>query len=383
MIGRSCVANPEEPPMTASNALRNLLEPLCLSGIVTWAAVASGIFGRAETERKLLVAILLLAFLASFVGCMLCAGWRLLPRLPLIAIQLLIGLLICLLDRQGFAPVLLVIAMAQLATQLPVRSFSAVMLVLNAVLYFIFREAWQSEMALTLTIVYAGFQLFAATTALYAQRAERARDELALVNAHLLATHSLLEESARDGERLRLARELHDVAGHKLTALKLQLALLARDPAGAPPAVQTAAVLADELLGDIRGVVGQMRQNDGLDLRRAIEELAAPIPRPKVHLDMAEDTRVDDLAQAQVLLRVAQEGLTNAARHSAADNVWLRLTRDGNRVLLEIRDDGRGARNLRVGNGISGMCERLDGIGGGIEFDSSKGFRLNAWVPAT
>ncbi|MFZ1392375.1 MAG: sensor histidine kinase, partial [Dokdonella sp.] len=70
-----------------------------------------------------------------------------------------------------------------------------------------------------------------------------------------------------------------------------------------------------------------------------------------------------------------------AARHSGADNVWLRLARDGERLVLEIRDDGRGARNLRVGNGVRGMCERLEDIGGGIEFDSVQGFRLNAWVP--
>ena len=369
--------------MTASNHLRNLLEPLCLSGIVTWGAVASGIFGHAPPAQKLVIGILLLAFIASFVAFMLCDILRTPLRLPLIAIQVVIGLLVCVLDREGFAPVLLVIAMAQLATQLPLRHFAAVILVVNAILYLIFSEIWQSQVALTITIVYAGFQLFAATTALYAKRAERARDELAQVNAHLLATHSLLEESARDRERLRLARELHAVAGHKLTALKLQLALLARDPAGAPPAVRTAATLADELLGDIRGVVSQMRQNDGLDLRRAIEELAAPIPRPKVHLELAEDARVDDLGQAQALLRVAQEGLTNAARHSSAENVWLRLHRDGGRLLLEIRDDGRGARNLRIGNGISGMCERLEGLGGGIEFDSSKGFRLSAWIPAT
>jgi signal transduction histidine kinase len=368
--------------MLASSQLRNLLEPLCLSGIVTWAAVASSMLGRHGAAETLMLAGLLLMFLACFVACVLCENGRPGLRLPLIALQCVIGILICMLDHAGFAPILLVIAIAQLATELTGRLFAMVLLVVNAILYLIFREFWHSDVPLTLMIVYAGFQLFAATTAIYAQRAERTRDELAQVNAHLLATHSLLEESARDRERLRLARELHDVAGHKLTALKLQLALLARDPAGAPPAVRTAATLADELLGDIRGVVSQMRQNDGLDLRRAIEELAAPIPRPKVHLDLAADCRVDDLGQAQALLRVAQEGLTNAARHSFAENVWLRLARDGDRLLLEIRDDGRGARNLRIGNGISGMCERLEGIGGGIEFDCAKGFRLNAWVPA-
>jgi signal transduction histidine kinase len=367
--------------MAASNQLRNLLEPLCLSGVATWAAVASSMLGRTHAGHQLLIAGLLLMFLACFVTCILCDNGRPRLRLPLISLQVVIGILICLVDREGFAPVLLVIAMAQLATRLPGRLFGIVLVAINAILYLIFRQVWHSDAPLTLAFVYAGFQVFAATTAIYAQRAERTRDELAQVNAHLLATHSLLEESARDRERLRLARELHDVAGHKLTALKLQLALLARDQAGAPPAVRTAATLADELLGDIRGVVSQMRQNDGLDLRRAIEELAAPIPRPKVHLDLAADSRVDDLGQAQALLRVAQEGLTNAARHSFAENVWLRLIRDGDRLLLEIRDDGRGARNLRIGNGISGMCERLEGIGGGIEFDCAKGFRLNAWVP--
>ena len=75
-----------------------------------------------------------------------------------------------------------------------------------------------------------GFQMFATLTAWYAQ-ALRADGEAICseTNAHLLATRSLLEESARDHERLRLARELHDVAGHKLTALKLNLTALERN----------------------------------------------------------------------------------------------------------------------------------------------------------
>ena len=90
--------------MTASNHLRNLLEPLCLSGIVTWGAVASGIFGHAPPAQKLVIGILLLAFIASFVAFMLCDILRTPLRLPLIAIQVVIGLLVCVLDREGFAP---------------------------------------------------------------------------------------------------------------------------------------------------------------------------------------------------------------------------------------------------------------------------------------
>lgn len=362
---------------------RKLLQPLCLSAIVTWMAVASVMIGHGTPSQKLLMAILLLIFFVSMIGSVTSESTRSWPILALIAIQIVSSLFVCVLDRRGFAPVLLVIAIAQLATKVSVRQLAIIAVGIDILLYLVFKHYWQSDVPLTLTLVYAGFQVFAATTGIYAKHAETARDDLALVNAHLLATRSLLEESARDRERLRLARELHDVAGHKLTALKLQLSLLARDPAGAPPAVKTAAALADELLGDIRGVVGQMRHNDGLDLRRAIEELAAPIPKPKVHLDLAENTRVDNLDQAQVLLRVAQEGLTNAARHSSADNVWLKLSREDNRIVLEIRDDGRGTKALCIGHGISGMCERLEEIGGGIEFNATKGFRLNAWVPAT
>src|SRR5690606_15622238 len=139
-------------------------------------------------------------------------------------------------------------------------------------------SVWSLKSALVVSGMYFGFQMFAALTRHYAKAATEARDETMQVNAHLLATYSLLEESARDGERLRLARELHDVAGHKLTAVKLQLARRARDRAGAPPALRTAAALAVELLGDVRGVVSQMRQDDGLDLRHALQDLAAPIP---------------------------------------------------------------------------------------------------------
>lgn len=360
-----------------------LLDPLCLAGVVTWAAAGAGMLRATSGSPRLLLVVLLFAFIAAFLYCVLDDGRR--PqahRLAVIA-QAVIALAACIPAHEGFAPVLLVIAMAQLATLMPRNAFVVVMLLANLALYLIFHAVWNAESALMLTLIYAGFQMFAATTALLAQRAERTRDELAQVNAHLLATHSLLEESARDGERLRLARELHDVAGHKLTALKLQLALLARKPGEASAAVITAAALADELLGDIRGVVGQMRTSDGLDLRRAIEELAVPIPSPKVHLHLAEDARVDALAQAQALLRAAQEGLTNAARHSAAEHVWLRLLREDDRVVLEIRDDGRGARRLEPGHGLRGMRERIEALGGTLDIDAVGGFRLRVSVPLT
>src|SRR3546814_21174463 len=82
----------------------------------------------------------------------------------------------------------------------------------------------------------------------YAAQAQAMSEELRAVNADLLATRELLAESARDNERLRLSRELHDIAGHKLTALKINLAALAREARDEAERVRLCARLAAGLL---------------------------------------------------------------------------------------------------------------------------------------
>ena len=365
-----------------------LFSPLHCAAYLTWATVLAGLLAggfnanAGDPLRPFTIVALMLVFLVAFLGECRCSLQR--PgsagSIVALAVQAAAALALTALSGDGVAPVLLILVVVQ-AVDLPRAWMVAFVAGANLALLAILLAVVPRTSAVIVWLLYAGFQAFAGLTGYYAKQAERSRDELAQVNAHLLATRSLLEESARDGERLRLARELHDVAGHKLTAMKLQLSLLARDPAGAPPAVATAATLAGELLDDLRGVVGQMRRHDGLDLKRAIEELAAPLPRPRVHLDVAADARVDDVAQAQALLRTAQEALTNAARHSGADNVWLRLARDGGRIVLEVRDDGRGNAAIRPGNGLSGMRERLEALGGGVAFAGERGFRIDAWMP--
>ena len=189
------------------------------------------------------------------------------------------------------------------------------MLAVNTGLWIISSQVWGLDNPWRILIAYSAFQLFALLTAWYSKQADQTAQQLRETNAHLLATRSLLEESARDHERLRLARELHDVAGHKLTALKLNLTALQRE-AGSPK-VDTAAQLATELLADIRGVVAQMRQHDGLDIREALTQLIKPLPAPpQIHLLVSDDARVASVAQAETLLRVVQEALTNVIRHA-------------------------------------------------------------------
>jgi len=368
---------------------RTVFSPLNCAAYLTWATIFVGLMIGGFTggavggsNERLISAALMMIFLGGFVF----AAWRETQARAVGALALIVqtaaALALVAWTHDSLGAVLLIIVVAQ-AVDLPRLGMIALVGVANLGLLAILFTVWSTPATIIVVFfMYLGFQAFAGLTGHYAKQAERSRDELAQVNAHLLATRSLLEESARDGERLRLARELHDVSGHKLTALKLQLALLARDPAGAPPAVATAAGLAGELLDDLRGVVGQLRKHEGLDLKRAIEELAAPLPRPRVHIEIAADARVDDVEQAQALLRTAQEALTNAARHSQGEQVWLTLTRAHGRIVLEVCDDGRGSATILPGNGLNGMRERLEAIGGGLALTGEHGFRINAWVPA-
>ena len=375
---------------TGPSWLAALCKPMSLAALLTWLAVLLtllfGVFGSRVVERG--VAIPTIVAMLAFLFCLLlditkaegCQGIG--RSIALVEVEALAALAVLVLTGDGSVPALFVILAVQIAHQ-PGRWPWLLMGINNLGLLTVLLSMWPLGGAIATFALYAGFQAFATLTAFYARSAENSRDALRLVNAELLATQSLLEDSARSHERLRLSRELHDVSGHKLTALKLQLAALARDPAGAPPAVETAARLADELLGDIRGVVSQMRHDEGLDLGRAIEELAAPFPRPHVNLSIEPDLRIDDIAQARALLRAAQEALTNAARHSHAEQVWLSLGRHNGNIQLEIRDNGRGAAQPRAGNGLTGMRERLEDVGGGLRFSGNDGFRVTAWVPET
>jgi signal transduction histidine kinase len=364
---------------SALRHLRVLFQPMNVAAYATWVAVFIVLVDsppQAFLDGNRAVAVSAMAvFLAAFVVKTLVRPsgphWS---DYPLLALEGLATLALCIAWPRSMAPVLAIVFIADCAMLMPASALITVGLALNVALWVIATVAWKMSHPWRFLLAYLGFQLFAALTAWYAKRAERTAADLKQTNAHLLATRSLLEESARDRERLRLARELHDVAGHKLTALKLNLTALERSGENAAPhSIKVASQLATELLDDIRGVVAQIRQHDGLDLRQALTQLIAPLPSPRIHLTVGDDARVDSVAQAETLLRVVQEALTNIVRHSHADNAWIDLRRDGEVARLSIRDDGRGVVPLREGFGLQGMRERLASVGGTLEVSQASG----------
>ena len=375
-------------PHAPARRWTDLFAPMSLAAYAAWAAVWFSVDGAegmgpvlGPAARACTLAFLLLFIVEDQVSS------RLGPRGFAAIAGLLAGLALVPVAAapHSAAPILLVLLSAMLAVRYDgVRLWAwlgAINLALAAVMWW----SWPGKSDLWITwLAYCSFQGFAALVMRYAAQAEAAGEAVRAANADLLATRSLLAESARDGERLRLSRELHDVAGHKLTALKLNLAALARDARFAgDDTVQTCARLADELLADIRGVVQQMREGEGMELGTALASLGDSFPRPRLQLEVDEGARAASLAQAEALLRAVQEGLTNAARHSQAQTLWVVLQREDGGLRLDIRDDGRGRGELQPGIGLRGMRERFEALGGHFHCRRSDtgGVHLQAWLP--
>jgi signal transduction histidine kinase len=236
--------------------------------------------------------------------------------------------------------------------------------------------------ALTLAAVVAWQGLGFAVGSMAAAEA-RGRIELERTLGDLAATRELLSGTARLAERLRIARDLHDVVGHHLAALSVSLDLAARRADGpTAEAVREAHTVTRLLLQDVREVVHDLRGAPTLDLRAALVRLAEAVHEPAVVLDLPETLEVDPL-RTQALYRCVQEGLTNAVRHGRARRVSIRVTRDARSLLLEIADDGRGAHSITPGLGLRGMRERVEECGGALTLEtrSGAGLRLRVALP--
>jgi len=363
--------------------------PLAWASYAAWLAVwlsAGTVLGAAPGAFPALSDVLLFCWLACWLLGLL--DEQLAPPIN-DAVLLVLGALTALTlwhVPNGTTPILLILCGIRFSDRLSTRWLILALLLANGYFFGVMLGPWQQSLKDTVLTVLAmgGFQLFAVMVMIYARRAQRLADDLQSVNARLLATRSLLAETARDHERLRLSRELHDVAGHKLTALKLNLRTLARKLEGEPAReVEKSTALADELLQDLRTVVRHLRENEGIDLLHSLRELGRPFPRPQLLLKVDDDTRVPRADQAEALLRVAQEGLTNAARHGPAQSLHVHLQREGDQLLMTVDDDGRLSRPPIPGNGLKGMRERLAELNGSLDISTSVlgGVRLCATLP--
>jgi len=235
-----------------------------------------------------------------------------------------------------------------------------------------------------LVLFYLVGQLFVAGLCRDALAGLRARRDLLRAHGELRATRDLLAQSSRLAERVRISRELHDLLGHHLTALNLHLEVLSHLAEGRVLHHATQAqTLAKLLLGDVRAAVSAMRAEPGVSLDSSLSALVEAIPRPRIHLNVPAGLSLEEPDRAHALLRCVQEIVTNAVRHSGAENLWIEVAETGGRVELRAHDDGRGVAHLQPGNGLKGLSQRLAAVGGSLELASTaeEGFRATVQIP--
>lgn len=229
-------------------------------------------------------------------------------------------------------------------------------------------------------VLYTLLQAASAAMAWSLQRVATALQDLSVAHVELRSTSALLAESSQAEERLRISRELHDVLGHQLTVLSVELEVASHRAEGpAREHVLRARGLARELLADVRSVVGTERQRS-FDLSGALARVTEEIPHPRVHLDVAPGLAPDD-RHAATLVRAVQEIATNTIRHARAENLWISLVEADGVLCLDARDDGVGAPQPVLGNGLNGLTERTAALGGTVELDGAAGFRVRVRLP--
>lgn len=184
---------------------------------------------------------------------------------------------------------------------------------------------------------------------------------------------------AQEGERRRVARELHDEIGQTVAGLMLEISQAARKaPPGVADELQELQEEARALSDDLRKIVRQLRPDalDDLGLSSALTYLSESMAeRSGVRVARQLEAELPQLDPdlELVIYRVAQESLTNAVRHSRAKLVELSLARVGDMLSLRIRDDGVGINGAPPGSGIRGMRERALLLDAVLRIDSSPG----------
>jgi two-component system sensor histidine kinase DesK len=357
-------------------------------GLVAWVWRQFG--GNASDRGLVVVCVLLLLVFAGLIFRLARQSQSAMPVNQRLAWLLLVDLL-----AFGVTPGLPFLVTALAAVVLPARlalGFAFTQVLLNTGIYvYASTTAWLDQLGM-LSAMLALHGLAFGLGRMAAAEGEKRR-WLQAVLAERLSGEQLLAEQMRYSERMQIARELHDLMGHHLTALNLQLqlggALLARaDAAGAGQAMGRAEGVAAQLLADVRDAVSQQRRSQRIDLSAALTALAEGIASTRIELVLDETARDLGPRAAHALLRCVQEGVTNSVRHADARRVTVALRGlgdVGDEIGVSIDDDGRGAPNWhegRAGNGLSGMAERMAELGGQMRVTrTNPGFRIELRCP--
>src|SRR5579862_2892100 len=202
------------------------------------------------------------------------------------------------------------------------------------------------------------------------------------INRQLRKANEEVEHLAKVAERERIARDLHDVLGHTLSVitLKSELAgkLIERDPQRAGKEIREVEEISRQALSDVRDAIRGYRSR-GIAAELAQAKATLETAGLTVQCDASTTLKIPAM-QESVLSLAVREAVTNVVRHARATNCKLHVEQNNGTCRLEIQDDGRGTSNGE-GNGLRGMRERVEMLGGTLNRSTDSGTTLTITLP--
>jgi len=300
----------------------------------------------------------------------------------LLSLEIVTVLILISFDKLNVAAILLVL----IATQLPsmfMRKQALLLMFLTSFAHFCIAYDDSFISAFFQVIIYFMLQVFGFSAIETVLREEKAKVELSAINQELLATRFMLKASSQKQERLRISRDLHDVIGHQLTALSLNLEVAKHKvPQEFKPLLDDNLQLAKTLLTDVRQVVKEMRDEEQIDLVSSLENLINQLPNCELTVKSSID--INSLQLKQQLMFCLQEGVSNALRHGKANLFTFSSEKTNSDLLIELSDNGsanKGRSDTSFGSGLAGMKERLSDFTGEVSLiNNEKGCTLKIQV---
>ncbi len=283
----------------------------------------------------------------------------------------------------------------------------------SAALWAVYGYYWGFSGMIVSALLFWTFNLFALVMVTTTIKEKNTRETVETINRELVSTQHLLSQAAEQAERVRIARNIHDLLGHHLTALTINLQVAGRqldqldtdnDQATQKQTIKDSIEqchsLSKLLLSDVREAVSDIRDKSSIRLESAIKAISDRLPSIDITVDYPDNISIEDVTLADVLIKCIQESFTNSLKHGKASEVNVSFSQHSNHVQVAIQDNGNHTQNnqlkankhvrdglqkdteIQRGNGLTGIEERLALVDGKAEFQrNEKGFLTMLSVP--
>ncbi|MFC4702000.1 sensor histidine kinase [Glaciecola siphonariae] len=375
----SMIPSEKRPHVMASNTMNNWRDKLSLdkiSGIMTWAVVAGMSLFVLHKNNADMASIVL----ASALYLVYIVGWLFMIRdrdyqsdgairsaILIMLFAVVIGIFFTV--PLSFNSILMGIISGALPYYVNVKKALMIGTIASFPLYFVFTYYWQDDFVFLTASLFWTFNMFAIIMVNATVKEKAAREKVEETNRQLVSTQALLKEASKQSERIRIARNIHDLLGHHLTALTINLQVASIKAEGdVKKNVEQCHQLAKLLLSDVRDAVSDIRDKSQVDLHEAINSMAKQVPFVDIELIVSDNLHIDDIEIADALLKCVQESITNTIKHAKGKTLLIDISQNETALSFEVRNSGTIPKTLKIGNGLKGMQERINLLGGRITF---------------